>query len=104
MPQGVLKDAILVPQEGVTRDRRGQPIAMIVNADNKVEQRQLTIRRDQGNQWVVTDGLSAGDKLIVAGFQKIAPGATVTPEERTSETEAPAEPEKAAADKSAAAE
>ncbi|TDH35099.1 efflux RND transporter periplasmic adaptor subunit [Pseudohoeflea suaedae] len=104
MPQGVLENAILVPQEGVSRDRRGQPVAMIVNAENKVEQRQLTIRRDQGSSWVVTDGLSAGDKLIVAGLQKIAPGATVTPEERTAETGAPAEPEQAAADKSAAAE
>ena len=95
MPQGVVKDAILAPQEGVGRDRRGQPSAMVVNADNVVEQRSLTVLRDQGPYWVVSDGLKPGDRLIVAGFQKIAPGATVTPEERatdepSTEAEAPA--------------
>lgn len=88
MPQGVREDAILAPQEGVSRDRRGQPIAMVVGADNKVEQRQLTIERDQGSNWVVTDGLEAGDQLIVSGLQKIQPGATVAPEERVAEENA----------------
>jgi membrane fusion protein, multidrug efflux system len=82
LPQGVLKDAILAPQEGVTRDRRGRPVAMVVNAENKVEERQLTIRDDKGSDWIVTEGLSEGDRLIVAGFQKIQVGMTVTPEER----------------------
>ena len=110
LPQGVLKDAILAPQEGITRDRRGQPLAMLVNAENKVEQRQITIRGDQGAYWVVSEGLSAGDKLIVAGFQKIGPGMTVTPEERqeeagASEAGAPEDGAEAPADdQSAAAE
>ncbi|MCW8842552.1 MAG: efflux RND transporter periplasmic adaptor subunit [Rhodobacteraceae bacterium] len=82
MPQGIVKDAILAPQEGVTRDRRGRPTAMIVNADNIVENQELTVRRDLGNQWVVTGGLAPGDRIIVAGLQKVSPGMKVVPEER----------------------
>ncbi len=82
MPQGVIENAILAPQEGVTRDRRGRPVAMVVNADNQVESRELTVERDQGNEWVVTEGLAPGDRIIVAGLQKVSPGMTVVPEER----------------------
>ena len=88
IPQAKLDDVILAPQEGVSRDRRGRPVAYIVNADNVVEERMLDIVQDHGNTWVVRDGLAAGDRLIVAGFQFIGPGATVTPEERQ---DAPAE-------------
>ncbi|WP_068114292.1 efflux RND transporter periplasmic adaptor subunit [Tropicimonas marinistellae] len=83
LPQGIVQGAILAPQEGVTRDRRGRPIAMVVNAENQVETRELTVQRDLGNQWVVTEGLAAGDRVIVAGLQKVAPGMTVAPEERS---------------------
>ncbi|WP_394688038.1 efflux RND transporter periplasmic adaptor subunit [Hoeflea sp.] len=83
MPQGVIENAILVPQEGVSRDRRGNPTAMVVGADNIVEQRALTIISDRGSDWIVTDGVKAGDKVIVEGLQKIAVGAPVVPEERT---------------------
>jgi len=82
MPQGVIENAILVPQEGVSRDRRGAPTAMVVGPDNVVEQRTLTIVSDRGSDWIVTDGVKAGDKVIVEGLQKIAAGATVAPEER----------------------
>jgi membrane fusion protein (multidrug efflux system) len=82
VPQAVVKNAILAPQEAVTRDRRGRPIAMVVNAQNQVETRELTVQRDHGNQWVVTNGLSSGDRVIVEGLQKVAPGMTVVPEER----------------------
>ena len=82
MPQGVIENAILAPQEGVTRDRRGRPVAMVVTPENKVESRELTVQRDQGNQWVVTEGLAPGDRIIVAGLQKVSPGMTVAPEER----------------------
>ena len=92
MPQGVVDNAILAPQQGIGRDRRGQPTALIVNADNVVEQRQLTVLRDQGANWIVTDGLAPGDKLIVEGLQKIAPGAKVTPEEKTDATAPAAAP------------
>ncbi|ANT61451.1 efflux transporter periplasmic adaptor subunit [Salipiger sp. CCB-MM3] len=92
LPQGSVSDAVLVPQEGVTRDRRGRPVAMVVNADNQVESRQITIQRDLENTWVVTEGLDAGDRVIVAGLQKIAPGQTVTPEERDATETAAADP------------
>ncbi|QDY68734.1 efflux RND transporter periplasmic adaptor subunit [Qingshengfaniella alkalisoli] len=86
MPQGVVENVILAPQEGITRDRRGQPTALVVNDENVVEQRMLTVLRDSGNHWIVTEGLEDGDRLIVAGFQKIAVGATVAPQERGAET------------------
>ena len=82
MPQGVIDNAILVPQEGVSRDRRGNPTAMVVTADNVVEQRTLTIVSDRDSDWIVSDGVQAGDRVIVEGLQKIAVGATVVPEER----------------------
>lgn len=86
MPQAVIEGAILAPQEGITRDRRGRPMAMVVNEQNQVETRELTVQRDQGNQWVVTEGLKAGDRVIVGGLQKVAAGMTVTPEERPAKT------------------
>ena len=55
---------------------------MVVNAENVVETRELTVQRDQGADWVVTGGLSAGDRVIVEGLQKVSPGMTVAPEER----------------------
>lgn len=82
MPEGHLPAALLVPQEGVTRDRRGRPTAMVVNPEGKVESRQLEIRRDQGPFWIVTSGLSEGDRVIVEGLQKVAPGASAVAEER----------------------
>ncbi|MDZ4095873.1 MAG: efflux RND transporter periplasmic adaptor subunit, partial [Paracoccaceae bacterium] len=82
LPQGVFKDVVLVPQRAVGRDRRGRPTVLIVNAENVVEERLLDILRDRGTDWVVRDGLKAGDRIIVEGLQKIAPGATVAPEEQ----------------------
>lgn len=82
MPEGHVPEALLVPQEGVSRDRRGRPVAMIVGADSKVEQRELEIVRDQGAFWVVSGGVQAGDKVIVEGLQKIQVGAQVVAEER----------------------
>ncbi|EEX16519.1 EefA lipoprotein [Citreicella sp. SE45] len=91
VPQGQVSGAILTPQEGVTRDRRGRPVAMVVNAENVVETRELTVQSDQGANWVVTGGLEAGDRIIVAGLQKVSVGMTVTPQERSVETEGGAE-------------
>jgi membrane fusion protein (multidrug efflux system) len=82
MPQRLMKEAILVPMEGVSRDRRGRPTALVVNADDEVESRDLTIVQARGSDWVVSDGLSEGDRVIVAGVQKARPGAKVAPEER----------------------
>lgn len=83
MPQGLVEDVVVVPQEGVSRDTRGNPTAMVVNADNVVEMRELTIVRDRESDWIVSEGLADGDRVIVEGTQKTAPGATVQPEERT---------------------
>ncbi|MCB9736615.1 MAG: efflux RND transporter periplasmic adaptor subunit [Deltaproteobacteria bacterium] len=75
LSEGVAENALLAPQQGVSRDPRGVPIAMIVNADNKVEQRELQVDRTIGDQWLVTSGLAEGDRVIVEGLQKIRPGA-----------------------------
>ena len=94
MPTGTAENVFLVPQEGVTRDRRGNPSALVVNAENKVESRDLTILQDRGADWIVEAGLEPGDRVIVAGLQKAAPGAAVTPEERGApEEQAAAAPE-----------
>lgn len=82
MPQGVARDVVLAPQEGVSRDRRGNPQALVVGAEGKVEPRELTIVQARGSDWIVSRGLEAGDRLIVAGLQKIAPGMPVKPVER----------------------
>ena len=97
MPQGHVAGAVLAPQQGVMRDRRGRPIAWVVNADNVVEQRQLTIAQARGSEWVVTDGLAGGDRLIIEGLQKVAPQAKVAPEERQAPAAAAAGPSAAAA-------
>ncbi|PTW50987.1 efflux RND transporter periplasmic adaptor subunit [Rhodovulum kholense] len=86
MPQGVVPNAILVPQEAVGRDTRGRPTALVVTADNVVESRVLTVLRDSGTDWIVTDGVADGDRVIVAGLQKVQPGAPVTPQERGAQT------------------
>jgi len=83
MPVEVAEAVYLVPQEAVVRDRRGRPTAWVVNEENVIEETSLGIVQDQGSNWVVDEGLSPGDRLVVAGFQKTAPGATVAPEERT---------------------
>ncbi|WP_375262303.1 efflux RND transporter periplasmic adaptor subunit [Palleronia sp.] len=82
MPTGTADNVFLIPQEGVTRDRRGNPTALVVTAENIVETRNLSILQDYGADWIVDEGLEPGDRVIVAGLQKAAPGATVTPEER----------------------
>jgi membrane fusion protein, multidrug efflux system len=75
--EGVNQQAILVPQRGVTRNQQGQPTALVVGANNKVELRTLHTERTIGENWLVTSGLSAGDKVIIDGLQKVAPGAEV---------------------------
>jgi len=75
--------ALMVPQQGVTHDQRGLPTAEVVNADNKVELRKLKTDRAIGDQWLVTDGLSPGDKVIVLGLQGAKPGVQVTATETT---------------------
>ena len=83
MPTNAADGVYLVPQEGVSRDRRGRPTALVVGADNVVELRDLEILEDRGSDWVVSAGLNPGDRIIVEGLQKTGPGATVAPEERS---------------------
>ncbi|TCP62336.1 membrane fusion protein (multidrug efflux system) [Rhodovulum bhavnagarense] len=85
LPQGVAENVILAPQSAVSRDRRGRPTAMVVTPQNTVEMRVLDVIRDLGNDWIVRSGLADGDRLIVEGLQKVAPGATVAPRERGAE-------------------
>ncbi|HWQ93368.1 MAG TPA: efflux RND transporter periplasmic adaptor subunit [Clostridia bacterium] len=75
--EGVSEQALLVPQQGVTRDIKGNPIAWVVDKDEKVEQRVLELDRPIGDKWLVTSGLAEGDRLIVEGLQKVGPGAQV---------------------------
>src|SRR5438105_410188 len=75
--QGVNDQAMLVPEQGVTRDAKGQATALVVGADNKVAQRVIQASSTFGNQWVVEGGLQEGEQVIVAGTQKVQPGMTV---------------------------
>jgi membrane fusion protein (multidrug efflux system) len=79
LEEGVSPQALLVPQVGVTRDQKGMPVAMVVNGERKVERRPLVADRAVGNAWLVTEGLQAGDQVIVEGLQKVRPGAQVSP-------------------------
>lgn len=94
LPAGVNKEAILAPQQGVTRNAKGDPTALVVNGENKVELRQLKAERTAGNRWVVLDGLKPGDKLITEGLQFVQPGAEV----KTTEAKNVAEPKQASTD------
>lgn len=96
---GVRQNALLVPQQGIARDPRGNTSAMVVGADNKVEQRPVKVGQTVGDQWLVESGLAAGDKVIVEGLQKIRPGAPVQATERS--TEPPATTTKPASSASA---
>jgi membrane fusion protein (multidrug efflux system) len=73
--EGTVAQAILVPQQAVSRDPRGQPIALIVDGSDKVQQRALTLDRAIGNRWLVSTGLAAGDRVIVEGALRVRPGA-----------------------------
>ncbi|VWC35970.1 efflux RND transporter periplasmic adaptor subunit [Burkholderia lata] len=75
--EGVNENAFLVPQIGVTHDQKGQAIALVVNAANKVEPRPLKTTGMQGQDWIVEGGLQAGDHVIVQGAGMVFPGATV---------------------------
>jgi membrane fusion protein (multidrug efflux system) len=86
LEEGVSENAILVPQQGVTHNAKGEPTALIVTPDNKVELRVIKTDRAIRDKWLVTDGLHAGDRVIVDGLQKVQPGATVAPTEVTPPT------------------
>ncbi|MCX7077869.1 MAG: efflux RND transporter periplasmic adaptor subunit EmhA [Pseudomonas sp.] len=84
---GVNAAAILAPQQGVTRDLKGTPTALVVGPDNKVELRHLKASRTVGSQWLIEDGLKAGDRLITEGLQFVKPGIEVKASEATNVAE-----------------
>ena len=75
--EGVNDHAILIPQQAVSRDPKGNPLAMVVGADSKVEVRPLTLDRAIRDQWLVSSGLAEGDRVIIEGLQKVRPGVPV---------------------------
>jgi membrane fusion protein (multidrug efflux system) len=75
--EGVDEQALLIPQQAVSRDPRGNPITLIVDADSKVQQRSITTDRALGDQWLISSGLAAGDQVIIEGTQKARPGTAV---------------------------
>ncbi len=76
--QGTAEGAITLPHAAVQRDPRGNPLAMVVNGDDEIESRPLTIQRATSDAWIVTDGLEPGDRVVVEGLQRIRPGAKVS--------------------------
>ena len=89
--QGVQQNAIAVPQQAIQRDTGGQAQVYVVNDKNMVEIRPVRLGRVFGQSWVVEEGLKAGDKVVVEGFQKIRPGAPVAAQSWKSEAAKPAE-------------
>ncbi|MDR7939077.1 efflux RND transporter periplasmic adaptor subunit [Enterobacter soli] len=75
--EGVQPDAILVPQQGVTRTPRGDATVLVVNDKNQVESRTVVAPQAIGDRWLITEGLKNGDRVIVSGLQKARPGTTV---------------------------
>ena len=75
--EGVREQAILVPQRGVTRNPAGNAMVMVVGAEEKVEPRVLKVERTVGENWLVNDGLKAGDRVILEGIQRARPGTQV---------------------------
>ncbi len=81
--EGIAENSWLVPQRAVSRDTKGEPVALFVGADDKVEQRVLELGAGVGNNWLVSKGISDGDRVIVEGIQNARPGASVQPVEVT---------------------
>jgi membrane fusion protein (multidrug efflux system) len=77
MEEGESPQAILVPQRGVTRNPKGDAVVMLIGAGEKVEPRPIKVVRTVGDSWLVSEGLKAGDRVIVEGLQKARPGTAV---------------------------
>ncbi len=75
--EGVDEQAILVPQQAVSRDPKGNPVALIVDETGKVQQRLLELDRAIGDQWLVSSNLAPGDRVVAEGLQRVRPGAAV---------------------------
>ncbi|RKR54856.1 multidrug efflux system membrane fusion protein [Yokenella regensburgei] len=78
--EGTQPEAILVPQQGLTRTPQGQATVMLVDAKSQVETRNVTAPQAIGDKWLITEGLASGDRVIISGLQKVRPGVTVMAE------------------------
>ncbi|ADM10368.1 Secretion protein HlyD [Parvularcula bermudensis HTCC2503] len=94
LPTAILEDVMAVPQQAVLRTPRGEPYVFVVNEEGMAEQRPVTIVQAQDGQWILSEGVKAGDRLITDGFQRVQPGAPVRvtnpPADRNSGTRAAA--------------
>jgi membrane fusion protein (multidrug efflux system) len=90
--EGRRTEALLVPQLAVTHNQKGDPVALVVNAQDKVELRNLVTDRAIGDMWLVSDGLKAGDRVVVEGLQFAKPDSQVTPQEAAPEAAPAAAP------------
>jgi membrane fusion protein (multidrug efflux system) len=77
LTQGTQENIFLVPHAAVSRDPKGNATVMVVNGENKAESRTVKAAQSFGDKWVVTEGLAAGDRIIVEGLQRVKPGAPV---------------------------
>jgi membrane fusion protein (multidrug efflux system) len=77
MEEGISEQAILVPQRGVTRNPAGNAMVMVVGAEEKVEPRVIKVERTLGDNWLVSEGVKAGDRVILEGIQRARPGTAV---------------------------
>ena len=90
LEEGTKEDAILVPQRGVSRNPAGNAMVMVVGAEEKVEPRVIKVSQTIGDNWLVSDGLKAGDRVILEGIQKARPGTAVKAVPFGSKADAPA--------------
>jgi membrane fusion protein (multidrug efflux system) len=79
LTRGTRQAALLVPQRGVSHNSNGEATVLLVDGENKVAERKVTADRAIGGEWLITAGLSAGDRVVLDGLQKVKPGAVVKP-------------------------
>lgn len=94
--EGVNEKAILIPQQAVARDPKGNPTAMVVGNDGKIAQKMLKVERTIGDKWLVSSGIEVGDRVVAEGMQKVRPGVAVKEVSFGAENKQQAEPAKAA--------
>ena len=90
LPQGTRSEAILVPHKALSRDPLGNALVMAVDAESKVVARPVQVAQSLGENWVVTSGVKAGERIIIEGLQKVRPGVAVQAEEAGAAPAAPA--------------
>jgi len=79
LAEGVRHKAVLVPQQGITRDLKGEATAWVVGEGDKAELRHIRTTRTVGNQWLVESGLRAGERVVTEGVQRVRPGIVLEP-------------------------